>query len=163
MRPYLTGTTTRPRNTTTAYRAHFSPKQPSRPCRKTITHSTQRHLNILGGRENTKFDHLDKTKDLSATPPGKNRATLWFSCPWRLILARLPICRQSRTVIPRWRLTALTALTAHIFPPNNLPARTLATLPRIPRLPRIISPSRLRPRRQSRQQREHVPGGAEII
>ena len=28
------------------------------------------HLNSLGGRENIKFDHLDKTKDLAATKSG---------------------------------------------------------------------------------------------
>jgi hypothetical protein len=38
--------------------------------RESATQSTV-HLNSLGGRENTKFDHLDKTKDLSASPAGK--------------------------------------------------------------------------------------------
>jgi hypothetical protein len=38
------------------------------------------------------------------------------------------------------------------------PALTRTTLPRLPRLPRTISPGYLRPRGQSRQQLDHVPG-----
>jgi hypothetical protein len=56
------------------------------------THPTG-HLNNLGGRENTKFDHLDKSKNLSASPAGKPNC----HTP-RIDLPRLP--RLPRTISP---------------------------------------------------------------
>jgi hypothetical protein len=56
-----------------------------------ITHG---HLNILGGRELYKFDHLDKTKDLAATGgqtweqlASASRA-LRAKAAWRILVAQ---------------------------------------------------------------------------
>jgi hypothetical protein len=84
-------------------------------CRKTITRSTHRSPKHLRGAGKYKFDYLDKTKDLSASSPRQNRATSLFSCPWRLIRARLPIYRQGRTVLSRRHLTTHTTHITHHF------------------------------------------------
>ena len=49
------------------------------------------------------------------------------------------------------------------FGQDTQPALTKSTLPRLPRISRTISVGYLRPRGQSRQQLEHVPGGGNYI
>jgi hypothetical protein len=70
------------------------------------------HLNRLGGRENYKVDHLDKTKDLSATPAGKSSRALVLDL-WSAHAGNAPYIRQSQTLLPT---RPLTAHIAHIFP-----------------------------------------------
>ncbi len=124
------------------------------------------HPNNLGGRENTKFDHLDKTKDLSASSARQSRATLCFPAPdgrqtlqsalTQSTLPRIP--RISRTIsVGRLRPRRQPRQQLEHVPGGS--SDTQGTLPRIPRISRTISVGRVRPRRQSRQQLEHVPGG----
>jgi hypothetical protein len=77
------------------------------------------HLNSLGGRENTKFDHLDKTKDLSASLPPAKPSHALVLVVIEAHSGKVAICRRSQTILFGGRLTALTALTAHIIPSDN--------------------------------------------
>jgi hypothetical protein len=78
------------------------------------------HLIYLGGRENYKFGHLDKTKDLSATPAGKlkprSRSRLLVSTLRERSL--YPAKPNPLTYTPTYR-----AYRAYFFPRTQPPAR----------------------------------------
>jgi hypothetical protein len=146
MRPYLTGTPARP-ETRGNLRVASAPQLTREP--ETCAQTT--HLNSFGGRENYKFDHLDKTKDYPPLPPAKSRPAL----PPVVIEAHsrkpsyLPAEPNRLTRMAIYR--AYRAYRVHISPKQ------------LPLISRTIFVGRLRPRKPSRQQLEHVPGGGNYL
>ncbi len=131
-------------------------EQPLRPCRKTITHPIHYSTKQLRGRENYKFEHLDKTKDLSAFSPAKPNCLIHGAtyrgpisvCP-KGTLPRIPRISRTISVGPEHLTTHTTHITHHFRRPGapyhayhayHAPFPSArSTLPRIPRISRTIS------------------------
>src|ERR1700722_10293640 len=103
------------------------PRTASRRCRRQSPICPPRpRLNSLGGRENYKFDHLDKTKDLSASAASKKPSHALVLVAMEAHAGKAPYFCKAKPFYPD------------------------GDLPRISRISPAISVGRLRPRRHKK-------------